>query len=505
MSRSFIISVFSVLLLCCQPQTRKEDSASGGVRKYNTLLQAVQENDYGPFLLGSQLVMANVASYNQQYGSHNSFQPERLVSQFNYIGLTGSLPQRKDGWLQQIWIGGKQASILFMGKYIYAMTTSKKTVFRLPYSVLKTVTEENTKIEPIEVDCGTNKSIEGVYETNDGNFIVQCVDTDSQSDDYKTRFLYKVTLDDNLRATPSFLFKCVESTINTCGVREHWSFKQYGNKVLISPYGGGRTGQLWLSEDFGNSFNCIFNIANTSTFVATKPNGLGGYGAVGIHPIPSQISPAQKDDFWDSVSKIGNGNRHIHSCCYDEIFDRIWLVMGDDKYQATGIYWSDDQGKTWSRKSLLFNYSDIDKGPYSQMLQVVSLDNCVLFGTDGWGNGIFRYNRGSKEEIPEIEFVFAWSPNKTGLEGVANHTIVTDEGVMLMIFAPDSKKSFPPGGVVASDGYHFRKVYVDQFNNDTLDGMKIGWTSFLRLHEDNLYIRTKAKNEIIIIEDFNVF
>ena len=181
------------------------------------------------------------------------------------------------------------------------------------------------------------------------------------------------------------------------------------------------------------------------------------------------------------------------------------LVMGDDKYQATGIYWSDDQGKTWSRKSLLFNYSDIDKGPYSQMLQVVSLNNCVLFGTDGWGNGIFRYNRGSKEEIPEIEFVFAWSPNKTGLEGVANHTIVTDEGVMLMIFAPDSKKSFPPGGVVASDGYHFRKVYVDQFNDDTLDGMKIGWTSFLSLHEDNLYIRTKAKNEIIIIEDFNVF
>lgn len=505
MHRFFIIISSIVLLLSCRPQSSDMNSVTGEIKKYNTLLQAVNDQNYGPFLLGSQLVQASVTSYDRKFGRHNTFQPDQLISQFNYIGLTGRLPQKKGGWLQQIWIGGKQASVLYMGKYIYAMTTPNRTIYRLPYSSQKIVTEENTNVEPIVVDCGNNKSIEGVYETNDGNFIIQCVDKDLKSDDYKTRFLYKVTLDDDLKATASFLFKCVESTINTCGVREQWSFKQYGKRILISPYGGGRTGQLWLSEDFGNSFNCIFNIANTSTFVATKPNGSGGLGAYGIHPLPNLMIPAQKDDFWDSVSSIGNGNRHIHSCCYDEEFDRIWLVMGDDKYQATGIYWSDDLGITWHRKSLFFNYSDIDKGLYSQMLQVVSLKKCVLFGTDGWGNGIFRYNRGDKEDDPDIEFVFAWSQNKTDLEGIANHTIVNSDGVVLMTFAPDSKKSSPSGGIVASDGYHFRTVFVDSFNDGSLDGMKIGWTSFLSIHGDNLYIRTKAKNEIIVVEGFNVY
>lgn len=503
MKRVYFILVLLILLVACKSESSKKFKS--GLKQYSTLLQAVDENYYKPFLLGTQRVQANVASFDKNYGIHNSFRPEKLICQFDYIGLSGKLPQKKEGWLQQIWVGGEQASVLYMGRYIYVMTSKNNVVYRVPYTKLERVDENNTNMESIVVDCGTGMKLEGVFETNDGNFIAQCKNINRCSDDYNTRSLFKVTLGHDLHATSKFLFKCVKSTTDICGVREHWSFKQYGKRVLITPYGGGRTGQAWWSEDYGNSFDCIFNIADDSTYVSTKPNGVGGYGAKGIHPLPGLMLPPQDEHFWDSVSSIGNGSRHIHSCCFDEVYDRIWLVMGDDKYQATGIYWSDDVGVTWHRKSLFFDNKDVDKGRTTQMLQIASLKKCVLFGTDGWGNGIFRYNRCGKEKDPEIEYVYSWSSTPLNLEGVANHTIVTDDGIVLMVFAPNSKDFAPTGGIVASDGYHFKKVFVDTFNDNSLSGMKIGWTSFLSLHHDDLYIRTKAKNEIIVVEGFNIY
>lgn len=480
----------------------KQDQAI--IPQYKKLLDAMKDDCYKPFLLGSQLVKANTESYDKNLGEHDTFLPEKLVNQFNYVGLGGKLPHMKEGILQKVMINNEQATILYMGTYIYAMTSVANVVYRLPYSKLAVITESNTAIDAISVDCGTDMLVEGVFETNDGNFIVQAVNNNSSSEDYERRSLYKVTLDDSLHTSVSFLFKCVNSVSNIVGVREQWSFKQYGQKILLSPYGAGKTGQVWWSEDYGNSFECIFNIADDTTYVATKPDGVGGYGAYGIHPVPADLIPPQGNLFWENVSSIGNGSHHVHSCCFDEEFERIWLVTGDDKYLVTGIYWSDDFGKTWHRKGLSWSYPDIDMGGTTQMLQVVSLKNCVLFGTDGWGNGIFRYNRGVKSEEPEIEFVFGWTEDHTNLLGVANHNIVTRDGVMLMVFAPNTPDVLPRGGVVASDGYHFRKVYLDNFSDgETLSSMKIGWPSFLSLRGEDLYIRTKLKNEIIFIENFN--
>ena len=474
-----------------------------GIPMYHKLLDAMRDNCYDIFLLGSQLVQAN-GVYDTNVGAHDTFVPAKLIRQFNYIGLSGKLPQLKQGRLQSIVIGGVQATILYMGTYVYAITDGNGVVYRMAYPKLPEVTDSNTDIDAISIPLD-GMTIDGVFETNDGNFLVQVYDSTSP-DTHPTRSLYKVTLDDELNATVSDnpVIVCVPSTVNIVAVREHWSFKQYGAMILISPYGGGRTGQLWLSKDYGNSFECIFNVANDTTYVATKPNGQGGYGAYGIHPEGANMIPKQGNDFWENVSSIGNGSRHIHSCCYDEEFERIWLVMGDDKYLATGIYWSDDMGKTWHRKSLVFNYPDIDMGGTTQMLQVISMKTCVLFGTDGWGNGIFRYNRGRKDDDVEIELVFGWDENRDNLEGVASHNIITPEGVMLMVFASNSQSPLPRGGVVASDGYHFRKVFVDTYaDGETLASQKIGWPSFLSMHNEDLYIRTKDKKEIILIESFN--
>lgn len=475
------------------------------IPEYAKLLDAMRDGCKIPFLLGSQLVQANVSQYDTDLGEHDTFNPEKLVRQFNYIGLDGKLPPLKRGVIQTITIGGETATILYMGTYVYAMTSEPNTVYRMPYSELLEVNEQNTEIEAFAVDCGEDMILEAVFETNDGNFIAQCYNGNSSSPDYNVRSLYKITIGTGTQTSASFLFKCVAPVSNVVGVREHWGYKQYGNLILVAPYGAGRTGQVWMSEDFGDSFVCIFNIADDTTYVATKPDGEGGYGAYGIHPLPADIIPPQGDDFWDNVSSIGNGSRHVHSLCFDEEFDRIWLVTGDDKHLVTGIYWSDDYGRTWHRKGLLWNYPDIDTGGTTQMLQVVSMKSCVLFGTDGWGNGLFRYNRGRKDEEPVIEFVFGWGPDHDGLKGIANHNIVTPEGVMLMVFAPNTPDALPRGGIVASDGYHFRRIFIDTYDDGvTLSSVKVGWTSFMAIHNGNLYIRTRTKDEIILVKNYNM-
>lgn len=60
-----------------------------------------------------------------------------------------------------MWIEGFQASILYMGNYIYAKDEKSNVIYRLPYTKHKVVTDDNTSIEAIVVDCGENKTLEG--------------------------------------------------------------------------------------------------------------------------------------------------------------------------------------------------------------------------------------------------------------------------------------------------------------------------------------------------------
>lgn len=48
-----------------------------------------------------------------------------------------------------------------MGNYIYAKDEKSNVIYRLPYTKHKVVTDDNTSIEAIVVDCGENKTLEG--------------------------------------------------------------------------------------------------------------------------------------------------------------------------------------------------------------------------------------------------------------------------------------------------------------------------------------------------------
>ena len=477
------------------PKTSK-DYIERRTKVYKRTLDAVDEDNVNPFILGSQLVVPNVSVYDKNLGEHNTFAPDKLYSQFNFPS-NAMLPNKQIGKLQSFIINENEATIMNLGNnYIYL--TDGTSFYRVGYTEKDGEIDVTDTAELLSIDCD-GLQIYNVFETNDGNLLVECNGKTNGS----PHKLYKATIQNvssnTVNTSSVYLF-----TLQTdCNITTDWSIKQYGNNILVSPYAHGRTAQIWWSDDYGDTFNCILNLVDDDTYVSTKPNG-SGYGATGIHPEPSNLIPQRPDDFWDLAQQEGNGNMHIHSTCYDEYFNRIWWVGGDDGgHRMTGIYWTDDFGKTWNRMSVMSDGMKIDLAPSRgnmQMLQVVSLPNCVLFASDGWGSGIFRYNRYKKNEEPVIEFAYGFTSNHGSTVSVAQSTLLTNNGLALLSYAPDrgsNPQYSPTGGVVATDGYHFKEILTDTYNEGDAQTIKLHWHIPMKIYNGNLYVLCSNNKEII--------
>lgn len=87
----------------------------------------------------------------------------------------------------------------------------------------------------------------------------------------------------------------------------------------------------------------------------------------------------------------GGAGKHMHGCAYDAVWDRVWLTLGDD---TNAIVYSDDWRNvtpTWSTAQ-----SDASVNGKYQSVAIVPLPKCILFGSDGWPNGIHRIMRADK-------------------------------------------------------------------------------------------------------------
>lgn len=466
----------------------------GKTKTYKKMLDAFNDDCTSPFILGSQFVNPVVSSYDKNVGERNTYMPEKVSAQFAFP-TNIVLPDKRIGMLQTFLIDGVEATVKNFGDN-YVFLKKGSDFYRIPYTDKSGTVDVTDSCEKINVG---NLNVHNLYETADGNMLADCAGNPSQF----PHSLYKLTItsiDTEVHTSSRHLFTFVgDSTVET-----DWSIKQYGNKILVSPYAHGRTAQLWLSEDYGNTFSCIFNIADDTTYVATKPKEDGSYGAVGIHPVPPNLVPPRPSDFWDLAAVEGNGNMHIHSNCYDEYFDRIWIVCGDDGgARVTGIYYTDDKGITWNRISVMSDGSAIDYAPMRgnmQMLQVIAMPNCVLFGTDGWGSGIFRYNRGKKDEVPVIEFAYGFTSDHGSTVSVAQSTLMAGNGVALMSYAPDrgsNPRYSPTGGVVATDGYHFKEILTDTYNEGTQTTIRLHWHIPMKIVGSTLYIMCSNAKEIM--------
>jgi hypothetical protein len=83
-------------------------------------------------------------------------------------------------------------------------------------------------------------------------------------------------------------------------------------------------------------------------------------------------------------------NLHIHDVGYDPYADRIWVVVGDNGNSQ--LYWSDDRGTSWETIA--------DQGDVTMMTQIAAFKDCVCFGTDGYPEGIIRWEREGPNDAP---------------------------------------------------------------------------------------------------------
>lgn len=242
--------------------------------------------------------------------------------------------------------------------------------------------------------------------------------------------------------------------------------------ILLAPYSGTVTGRVYISKDYGDSWDLIFcmDTSNSTHFIKPKAEHFGDENAYGAYPTPEMMNPGGELD-WDTSI---NGNYHVHGIAYDQWYDRIWVVTGDGDGQLahniTGIWWTDDEGYTWKRIGG-------GKEIHTQLIGIVPMEHCVLFPTDGGGNGIWRWSRNGKDSIIKIEEVY----NYLGFRGntllaVGQRSIRTKNGFYLNTFAPNTYTDSYRGGVVATpNGYDFQKIFEDIYTEFSADTVEIGW------------------------------
>lgn len=84
-------------------------------------------------------------------------------------------------------------------------------------------------------------------------------------------------------------------------------------------------------------------------------------------------------------------NLHVHDVEYDPYAKRIWVVVGDGGNSQ--VYWSNDLGKSWETIA--------EQGKVTMFTQVAAFKDCVVFGTDGYPEGIVRWEREGKNDAPD--------------------------------------------------------------------------------------------------------
>lgn len=102
------------------------------------------------------------------------------------------------------------------------------------------------------------------------------------------------------------------------------------------------------------------------------------------------------------------------------------MTTGDGislKKRVTGLFYSDDIGETW-RFVDLSGISSIRKG-ITQLLTIIPLKDCVLFTTDGNGDGIFIYNRKGKGGNVKLEYVYSYIGEQTCLRTISAGNFIT--------------------------------------------------------------------------------
>jgi len=287
-----------------------------------------------------------------------------------------------------------------------------------------------------------------------------------------------------------------------------WGLSIKDNIVFATIYNA--IGQAYLSTDSGNSFRCVFSMAETSinntvpadqmVFVDTKPDGKGGFGAIGGHPMRNTLTNPQNYDLWGVTS---NGSLHSHGGCIDKYADRLFIVTGDG-YPAVGIFYSDDWGYNWTFiKTGVFLPSSDSR---AQFVTVIPMEDCILFGCDGSGDGYWRLFRDGRNLLSTIECCYQFTGKNTQLVTINGGHCFTRDGTMLGLINPHETNNYTTtkGGIVATkNGHNFKKLYEDSYSKFTFESAEFGRRGLISVNDNNKVL-VKAKNGGLIILDLTL-
>lgn len=284
-----------------------------------------------------------------------------------------------------------------------------------------------------------------------------------------------------------------------------WGLSIKGNMVFAVIYNS--RGYGYLSTDAGNSFRCVFSMADTSinsqvtaeqmVYVHTKPDGTGGYGAIGGHPMKNTLTNPQDFDLWGETE---NGSLHGHGGYIDRFADRLIIVTGDGP-PAVGIFYSDDWGYNWT----YVKTGDMlpSTGYPTQFVTVVPMEDCILFGNDGMGDGYWRLFRNGNSLFSTIESCYQYTGSNTTLITINGGHCYLPDGTMLGLINPHERDNYTTtrGGIVATrNGHNFKKLFEDPYTEFTFETAEFGRRGLITVNDNNK-ILVKAKNGGLIILD----
>ena len=236
-------------------------------------------------------------------------------------------------------------------------------------------TDDNTKIlrtKDFETFETFMDGVAGVQliELDNGELCFAANSTDTY--DGVTGYFCNIYVTSNNKKSINKKFHTTRTSGAVIGQPWSWGIQNRGAVVAISEYGAhGKVGSVWYSRDFGNTFYHVFE---HSKYAPNYPNA------------------------------------HIHGICVDPYFDRLYVITGDSGRNSR-IYWWDYNRETLNNElwnTIEWKYietaMDIHSGSSFQFVCGYALKDCVILGSDGQRNGIFRLNRGKKEDIPIIDY-----------------------------------------------------------------------------------------------------
>lgn len=474
---------------------------------YETLSLAVYSeapNEVSDITIGN-VRFTKVAEGPVNCGSADSFRAKTIEDAYAIVGSDASIDYRlANPELRRFVEDGRNCEVFdISGQYIYYghsrafYRIDKNTLGNKVRFSISGIWEESSGSDV------SSSSIIAVNEMPDLGLLIQVDNNYPHSNIYKVPYVAQSS--GSFTYTQGYANLVMEIPYPNPVLTKAWGLSIKGNTVFAVIYNS--RGYAYLSTDSGNSFRCVFSMADTSinsnvtpdqmVFVDTKPDGHGGYGAVGGHPMSNTLTNPQSFDLWGITP---NGSLHAHGGCIDTYADRLVIVTGDS-YPAVGIFYSDDWGYNWTFIRTGVHLPSADSR--TQFVTAIPMEDCILFGNDGMGDGYWRVFRNGSGLLSTIECCYQFTGLNTQLVTINGGHCFLPDGTMLGLINPHESPNYTTtrGGIVATrNGHNFKKLFEDPYTQFTFESAEFGRRGLITVNDNNKVL-VKAKNGGLIILD----